>query len=48
MARDTVADYVAKYITPFADDVEMFAKLIGADRLEKLRANEPIHDGYQA
>ena len=48
MARDTVADYVAKYITPFADDAEMFEKLIGAERLEKLRANEPIHDGYRA
>lgn len=48
MARDILADYVAKYVTPFADDAEMFDKLIGPERLEKLRANEPIHDGYRA
>ena len=48
MSRDTVGDYVAKYVTPFASDAEMFDKLIGAERLEKLRANEPIHDGYRA
>lgn len=48
MARDNVGDYVAKYITPFADDAEMLEKLIGAERLEKLRANELIHDGYRA
>jgi hypothetical protein len=48
MARDTVTDYVAKYITPFADDAEMFDKLIGAERLEKLLANELIHEGYRA
>jgi acyl CoA:acetate/3-ketoacid CoA transferase alpha subunit len=48
IARDAVGDYVAKYVTPFADDAAMFDKLIGAERLEKLRANETIHDGYTA
>ena len=46
IARDTVPAYVEKYITPFADDAAMFAQLIGDDRLQKLRENETIHDGY--
>ena len=46
VSRDTVGDYVAKYITPFADDQAMFDALIGRERLEKLRANETIKDGY--
>lgn len=47
MARDTVGDYVAKYVTPFADDTAMFDGLIGRERLEKLRAAEVIHEGYR-
>jgi acyl CoA:acetate/3-ketoacid CoA transferase alpha subunit len=48
IARDTVGDYVAKYVTPFADDQAMFDALVGSERLEKLRANETIKDGYTA
>jgi hypothetical protein len=48
IARDAVGEYAAKYITPFADDAEMFDKLVGAERLDKLRAAEVIHDGYRA
>ena len=48
IARDAVGDYAAKYITPFAGDGEMLDKLVGAERLEKLRAAETIHDGYRA
>jgi acyl CoA:acetate/3-ketoacid CoA transferase alpha subunit len=47
VSRDAVGAYVEKYIRPFADDQEMFDALIGAERLEKLRANETIKDGYQ-
>jgi acyl CoA:acetate/3-ketoacid CoA transferase alpha subunit len=46
IARDTVADYVAKYVTPFADDAAMFEQLIGQERLQRLRDNEAIHEGY--
>lgn len=48
IARDAVGDYVAKYVTPFADDAEMFEKLVGRERLEKLRAAETISEGYRA
>jgi len=48
IARNVVGDYVAKYVTPFADDAEMFDKLIGQDRLDKLRAAETITEGYRA
>jgi acyl CoA:acetate/3-ketoacid CoA transferase alpha subunit len=48
VSRDAVGAYVDKYVTSFADDAEMFEKLIGSDRLEKLRANETISDGYRA
>ena len=48
ISRDTVADYVAKYVTPFADDQAMFDALVGKERLDKLRANETISDGYRA
>lgn len=47
IAADRVGAYVEKYITPFADDAEMFAQLVGEDRLAKLRANETIKDGYR-
>ena len=48
IARDAVGAYVEKYITPFADDAEMFDKLVGQDRLERLRAAETITEGYRA
>jgi len=48
IARDAVGEYVAKYVTPFADDAEMFEKLVGKERLEKLRAAETISEGYRA
>ena len=48
ISRDAVDAYVEKYVTPFADDAEMFEKLVGAERLAKLRENEAIKDGYRA
>jgi acyl CoA:acetate/3-ketoacid CoA transferase alpha subunit len=48
IARDAVGDYVAKYVTPFTDDAAMFDRLVGAERLAKLRAAETISDGYRA
>ena len=48
IASDNVAAYMAKYVTPFADDREMFDKLIGQERLDKLRAAETITEGYRA
>jgi hypothetical protein len=48
IARDAVGDYVAKYVTPFKSDEEMFEALVGRERLDKLRANETISDGYRA
>jgi acyl CoA:acetate/3-ketoacid CoA transferase alpha subunit len=48
IARDAVGDYIAKYITPFSDDTEMFEKLVGRERLDRLRANETISEGYRA
>lgn len=48
IAADRVGPYVEKYVTPFADDAEMFEKLIGQERLNKLRENETIKDGYRA
>ncbi|MEX2246125.1 MAG: CoA-transferase [Dehalococcoidia bacterium] len=48
IAAGRVEAYVEKYVTPFADDAEMFEKLIGQERLDRLRANETIHDGYRA
>ena len=48
ISRDTVADYVAKYVTPFADDAAMFATLLGEKRLANLRAAEVIREGYRA
>ena len=48
IAADRVGPYVEKYVTPFADDGEMFEKLIGQERLSKLRENETIKDGYRA
>lgn len=48
IARDAVGEYVAKYVTPFANDQEMFDKVLGSERLEKLRQNETITEGYRA
>jgi acyl CoA:acetate/3-ketoacid CoA transferase alpha subunit len=48
IARNAVGDYLAKYVTPFASDAEMFDKLIGTERLDKLRAAETISEGYRA
>ncbi len=48
IARDAVPAYIDKYITPFATDREMLGKLIGEERLNKLRAAETIHEGYRA
>ncbi|HZP57127.1 MAG TPA: CoA-transferase [Dehalococcoidia bacterium] len=48
IASDRVPAYVEKYVTPFADDQEMFARLIGDERLQRLRQNETIHEGYHA
>ena len=48
VSRDAVGEYVAKYVTPFADDQAMFDGILGKERLEKLRANETIKDGYTA
>lgn len=47
ISRDMVGAYVEKYVTPFADDREMLEKLIGQERLDKLRAAETIKDGYR-
>jgi acyl CoA:acetate/3-ketoacid CoA transferase alpha subunit len=48
IARDAVPAYIDKYVTPFADDREMLDRLMGHDRLEKLRAAETIAEGYRA
>ncbi len=48
ISRDAVGDYVAKYVTPFEDDGAMFEKLVGSERLAKLRAAEAISEGYRA
>jgi acyl CoA:acetate/3-ketoacid CoA transferase alpha subunit len=48
IAGDRVEAYVEKHVTPFSDDAGMFEKLIGQERLEKLRENETIKDGYRA
>lgn len=48
VSRDAVGAYVEKYITPFEDDAAMFENLIGQERLDKLRTNDTITDGYRA
>jgi acyl CoA:acetate/3-ketoacid CoA transferase alpha subunit len=48
IAADRVGPYIEKYVTPFADDREMLDKLVGSERLEQLRANETISEGYRA
>ena len=35
ISRDTVADYIAKYITPFATTARCSTRLIGQERLDK-------------
>src|SRR4029079_1260989 len=47
MARDTVGDYVAKYVTPFANGAARSDGRAARERLERLRAAEAIHDGYR-
>ncbi len=47
VGRDGVAGYVEKWIDPFANDGEMLAKLVGDEKLEQLRANETIREGYR-
>jgi glutaconate CoA-transferase, subunit A len=47
IARDVVPDYIAKYVTPFADDAAMFEAVVGQERLDRLRAAETITDGYR-
>ncbi|HXK34222.1 MAG TPA: CoA-transferase, partial [Dehalococcoidia bacterium] len=48
IAADRVAAYVEKYVKPYGDDAEMLEKAVGRERLEKLRANETITEGYRA
>jgi len=48
IARDAVGAYVEKYVAPFEDDAAMFEQAVGRERLEKLRANETITEGYRA
>ena len=47
IAADRVPAYIEKYVTPFADDREMLQKLVGDERLQKLRAAETISEGYR-
>ena len=48
ISRDSVGAYVDKYVTPFADDREMLDKVVGAERMARLRAAEGISEGYRA
>lgn len=48
IAGDRVGAYVEKYVRSYADDAEMLEKAVGRERLEKLRANETITEGYRA
>jgi glutaconate CoA-transferase subunit A len=48
ISRDAVTPYIEKYVTPFADDREMLDKLVGKERLDRLRAAESISEGYRA
>ncbi len=48
VSRDFVAQYVEKWITPFASDQEMLDKLVGDEKLAELRAKEVITEGYRA
>jgi hypothetical protein len=47
IAPDAVPAYIEKYVTPFPDDRAMLEKLIGNERLERLRAAETISEGYR-
>jgi acyl CoA:acetate/3-ketoacid CoA transferase alpha subunit len=47
VSRDGVAQYVEKWITPFATDQEMLDKLGGEEKQSQLRANETITEGYR-
>ena len=48
ISRDAVTAYIDKYVTPFADDREMLARLVGEERMAKLRSAETITEGYRA
>jgi hypothetical protein len=43
-----VPPYIEKSVTPFPDDRAMLQKLIGDERLQRLRAAETISEGYRA
>jgi acyl CoA:acetate/3-ketoacid CoA transferase alpha subunit len=45
--RDMVDIYIEKWIAPFATDQEMLERLVGEEKLNQLRANETIKEGYQ-
>lgn len=47
VSRDGVARYVEKWVAPFAADQEMLDKLVGEEKLNQLRANETITEGYR-
>ena len=47
VSRDLVDPYIEKWIAPFADDREMLDKLVGSEKLEQLRKNETITEGYR-
>ena len=47
VSRDGVAQYAEKWISPFATDQEMLDKLVGEEKLNQLRANETITEGYR-
>jgi len=47
VSRDAVAQYIEKWIAPFTSDREMLDKLVGEEKLQQLRANESITEGYR-
>ena len=47
VSRDGVSQYIEKWISPFATDQEMLDKLLGEEKLNELRAKEPITEGYR-
>jgi glutaconate CoA-transferase, subunit A len=44
---DGVSQYIEKWISPFANDQEMLDELVGEERMNELRANETITEGYR-
>lgn len=45
-ASDGVDRYLAKWVDAFGSDREMLDRLVGSERLEQLRRNETIKEGY--